>query len=265
MRSTFLDTPPPIAFAHRGFAPAGGENSMSAFAAAVALGYRYVETDVRVTADGVAVAFHDDVLHRVCDRPGVISALPWRVVSTARITGTEPIARLTDLLGEWPDLFVNIDVKSDLALDATLAAVRAAGAGHRVCLAAFSDRRVRRIRRALGPEVVTALGPAEVAALALRTRIAPGTAGRKSRRTPSSRIRRPLRGRCAQVPIGVGRLRLVNSAFLDAAHAAGAVVHVWTVNNPATMTQLLDLGADGIITDRADVLREILVTRGQWH
>src|SRR5436309_4342344 len=94
----FLDAAAPIAFAHRGFSVDGHENSMAAFEAAVALGYRYLETDVRVTADGVALAFHDAKLNRVTDRAGRIAQLPWRVVREARIGGREPIPLLTDLL-----------------------------------------------------------------------------------------------------------------------------------------------------------------------
>ncbi len=77
-RHPFLDWPGPIAFAHRGGAGDAPENTMPAFAAAVALGYRYLETDAQLTADGVVVAFHDDDLTRTCGRAVHISELPWR-------------------------------------------------------------------------------------------------------------------------------------------------------------------------------------------
>ena len=85
----FLDAPVPVAFSHRGFAPDGGENSMAAFERAVALGYRYLETDVRVTSDGVALAFHDSTLDRVTDQRGRVADLPWAQVRHARIDGRE--------------------------------------------------------------------------------------------------------------------------------------------------------------------------------
>ena len=100
----FLDHPGPIPFAHRGGAGDWPENTMPAFAGAVALGYRYVETDAHVTADGVVLAFHDDRLDRVTDRTGTIAELPWREVREARVDGVEPIPLLEDLLGEWPQL-----------------------------------------------------------------------------------------------------------------------------------------------------------------
>src|SRR3954454_13377397 len=97
--------------AHRGGAIEHLENTMPAFEACVAMGYRYLETDVRVTADGVLVVFHDAVLERVTDAQGRIDQLPWSRVSRARIAGREPILRLEELLGAWPDVRFNLDIK----------------------------------------------------------------------------------------------------------------------------------------------------------
>ncbi|MDT4911744.1 MAG: glycerophosphoryl diester phosphodiesterase [Pseudonocardiales bacterium] len=250
-RPGFLDTAPPVAFAHRGFAPDGAENSMAAFERAVALGYRYLETDVRVTADGVALAFHDATLDRVTDRRGRIADLPWSAVREARIGGRELIPTLVDLLAAWPDTYVNLDVKADRSIAPTVEAIRSTGTLRRICVGAFSTRRVSAVRRALGPQLCTSLGPRA----AMRLRL-PGT--------PRSR-RASLGGRCAQVPARIGRRVFVDARYLAAAHAVGVPVHAWTVNDPAEMTRLLDLGVDGIMTDRADVLRNLLVSRGQWQ
>jgi glycerophosphoryl diester phosphodiesterase len=250
-RPGFLDSPSPIAFAHRGFAPDGAENSMAAFERAVALGYRYLETDVRVTADGVALAFHDATLDRVTDRQGRIADLPWSVVREARIGGREPIPRLVDLLAAWPDTYLNLDVKADRSIAPTADAIRQTGTLDRVCVGAFSTRRVSAIRHALGPRLCTALGPR--AAMRLKVAGLP-------------RIRRAgLAGRCAQVPARVGRRAFVDARYLAAARAVGVPVHAWTVNDADEMTRLLDLGVDGIMTDRADLLRDLLVGRGQWR
>src|SRR3712207_6625112 len=155
-RHPFLDWPAPIPFAHRGGASDAPENTMPAFEYAVNLGYRYIETDVQVTADGVVVAFHDDDLRRTCGRPGRISALSWRDVSSARVNGEAPIPLLDDLLGTWPDVRVNIDCKTDAAVPALASSLRRAGALDRVLVGAFSDRRVARLRAALGPGLCTA-------------------------------------------------------------------------------------------------------------
>jgi glycerophosphoryl diester phosphodiesterase len=255
MRSRFLDPAPPVAFAHRGYSPAGAENSMAAFAAAVALGYQYVETDARVTADAVAVAFHDDRLDRVTDRRGRLDRLPWDQVARARIRGIDAVPRLDELLGEWPQLRVNIDVKSGPALAATVDAITRTRAQDRVCLAAFSDVRLRRIRALVGPDVCTALGPGEVALLLAATR---------SGRRVGPALTGALRGRAAQLPPQAAGLALATSAVLDTAHQAGLAVHVWTVNDPAQMSALLDLGVDGIMTDEAGTLRDLLVARAAW-
>jgi glycerophosphoryl diester phosphodiesterase len=247
--SGFLDGDVPIAFAHRGFSPDGWENSMAAFEAAVHLGYRYLETDVRATADGVALAFHDASLARLTNRSGRIAELTWDEVRPARIHGVEPIARLVDLFAAWPDVRINIDVKSDTAVQAAIDAIRASGAIDRVCVAAFSDRRIHAVRQALGPGLCTALGPRA----ALRLKL-----------PPSARGRLRIAGRCAQVPARIGGRVFVDARYVAAAHAHGLAVHAWTVNDAAEMTRLLDLGVDGIITDRADVLKELLVERGQW-
>ena len=223
---------------------------MAAFARAVDLGYRYLETDVRVTADGVALAFHDAALDRVTDRSGTVARLPYAAVARARIAGREPVPRLDDLLGAWPDVAVNIDVKSSAGIGPTLDAVTRTASHDRVCVAAFSDRRVRGLRAAFGPRVRTALGPRE--AVVLRTAAARG------------RIPRRPAGTFLQVPLQIYRWAFTDDRLIRTAHAVGIPVHVWTVNDRAEMERLLDLGVDGIMSDRADLLRTVLDERGQW-
>src|SRR6476660_4036703 len=130
----FLDHPGPIPFAHRGGAGAWPENTMPAFEGAVALGYRYVETDVHVTADGVLLAFHDDVLDRVTDKQGRVDELPWSAVRQARVDGREPIPTLEEVLDAWPELRVNIDPKHDGAVEPLAATLTRRNAVERVCI-----------------------------------------------------------------------------------------------------------------------------------
>ncbi len=255
MRTSYLDHPGPLALAHRGFSAAEPENSMAAFAAAVALGYRYVETDVHATRDGVAVAFHDATLDRVTDGSGRIADLGWPVVARARIAGSEPVPRLDDLLGTWPELRVNIDVKSVDAIGPLAAAIERTGAHERVCIASFSDARRRAVERALSRPVVTSAGTGTAA----RFRLAVAT----QRSRAATRTLSTVDG--LQVPERHQRIPVVTAATLAAAHAAGRFVHVWTVNDAADMTRLLDLGVDGIVSDRADLLRDVLRARGEWH
>jgi len=245
----FLDWPGPIPFAHRGGASEVPENTMPAFAHAVALGYRYVETDVHVTADGALLAFHDDILDRVTDRAGVIADLPWATVRDAKVDGLEPIPLFEDLLGAWPELRVNVDPKHDAAVEPLAAAIQRCGAVDRVCVGAFSDERLERIR-ALVPGICTSLGPMATIQLGL------AAAGEDIAELPAP---------CAQVPTHVGETAVVTEAVLAEAHRRGLQVHVWTIDDEPEMRRLLDLGVDGIMTDRPAVLRAVLEGRGQWY
>lgn len=242
----FLEHDGPLAFAHRGGAGTAPENTLPAFQAAVDLGYRYLETDVHRTADGVLVAFHDDQLDRVTDRTGVIAELPWSVVREARVDGREPIPLLEDLLGSFPAARLNIDPKHDAAVEPLADVLRRTGAGARCCIGAFSDRRLIRIR-AMVPEVCTALGPRGVA------RLRAAASG-----LPAGRFIAP----CAQVPVRAGRITIVDERFVTAAHRRGIQIHVWTIDNADEMHRLLDLGVDGIMTDQPVVLRDVFTARG---
>lgn len=241
----YLDWPHQIPFAHRGGASDVPENTMAAFEYAVRLGYHYVETDVQATADGVLLAFHDNDLQRTCGRPGRISDLPWSEVRTALVSGKAPIPTLDELLGAWPELRVNIDCKSDRAVEPLIAALGRAGALDRVCVGSFSDRRIRLLRRRLGPWLCSALGPGGVAALLSGTLRSTGA-------------------RTAQVPVRQGPVTVTTAGFVRRAHALGVAVHVWTIDDPAEMSRLLDLGVDGLMTDRPAVLREVFERRGLW-
>jgi glycerophosphoryl diester phosphodiesterase len=244
-RHPFLDWPGPIAFAHRGGASEAPENTQPAFARAVELGYRYLETDVQVTADGVVVAFHDDDLARTCGRAGRISELPWSEVATARVDGREPIPRLDELLAAWPEIRWNIDCKTDRAADPLAGLLQQMNILERVCVSAFSDLRLLRLHRRLGRRLCSGAGPAELTAIRLIGWTLPGP-------------------QAAQVPVRRGRITVVDERFVERAHRRNIAVHVWTIDDATEMTRLLDLGVDGIMTDRPAVLRDVLTARGQW-
>jgi glycerophosphoryl diester phosphodiesterase len=244
----------PRAFAHRGWHIddlAGCENTMAAFSRAVAEGYRYLETDVHVTRDGVLVAFHDDRLDRVTDGRGRISALTWDQVRGSLIGGREPIPLMAEVLAAFPGTHFNIDPKTDRAVGPLIELLQSSGAIDRVGLGSFSDRRLATLRKGLGPGVATSLGPSGVALLvvAAKTGLSPRTGAAVS----------------AQVPVRYGPVTVIGPAFIRAAHAAGLEVHVWTVDRPDEMRRLFDLGVDGIMTDRPDILRHVLVERGEWN
>jgi glycerophosphoryl diester phosphodiesterase len=258
----FLAVPTPVGIAHRGGAEEAPENTLEAFGAAVALGYRHIETDAHVTRDGVVVAFHDARLDDVTDRTGAIAALTIADVESAdagfvfspdggrsfpfRGRGVR-VPRLEELLLRWPLARVNIDPKHDSCVDPLMALVDRLGAWDRVNFGSFSDLRLRRIRRLGRGRASTSMGP--VAATVARVA---ALCGRMPR----------LGATCVQVPIRTRGIRIVDAGFVRAAHRAGLHVHVWTVNDPSTMHALLDLGVDGIMTDRPRVLRDVFAERG---
>jgi glycerophosphoryl diester phosphodiesterase len=223
---------------------------MPAFEQAVRLGYRYLETDVHVTADGELLAFHDDHLDRVTDRAGAISDLPWSEVRRAKVDGREPIPRFEDLLGTWPDVRINVDPKHDAAVEPLAEVLVRTGAVDRVCVGAFSDRRLDRLQGLVGERLCRSMGPRQVARLVASSRGLPGGGG--------------VTAPCAQIPTHQGRLPLVTERLVRAAHARGVQVHVWTIDERTEMERLLELGVDGIMTDRPQVLKDVLVERGQW-
>ena len=263
-RFAFLDHPGLIAFAHRGGSLEGSENTWTAFSHARDLGYRYMETDVHATSDGVVVTVHDPDLLRVSDpskedgRGRPVREQTWTELSGQRLNGDEPIPRLDELLAAWPEIRWNIDAKHDTVVEPLIATLRTSDAVERVCVTSFSDRRLAHIRRELGPRLCTAMGPAAVTALRLAS-LLPKDAGVTLAAGPLRRFG------AAQVPLRQWAMPLVDRRFVEAAHRIGLQVHVWTIDDETTMTDLVDLGVDGIMTDRPTTLKEVLERRGLWR
>ncbi|MDQ0771140.1 glycerophosphoryl diester phosphodiesterase [Pseudarthrobacter defluvii] len=249
----------PIAMAHRGFSAEGLENSMAAFRAGIELGYRYLETDVHTTSDGVLLLFHDETLDRVTDGNGRVAELPAAEVAKARISGREPIPTFDELVTELPDARLNLDVKDWGSVRATADAIERHQAHHRVLVTSFSDRRRRAVLKLLSQPVASSAGVASNALFTLLGPVLPRAVFRRL-------MRRVLRDvHALQVPVRYGRVPVVTAGFIRRAHDLDLVVHVWTINEVAEMHRLLHLGVDGIVTDRADLLRDVLQSRGQWR
>ncbi|WP_318217706.1 glycerophosphodiester phosphodiesterase [Streptomyces sp. SCL15-6] len=250
IRHPYLDHPGPIAFAHRGGAADGLENTLRQFRHAVDAGYRYIETDVHATRDGKLVAFHDATLDRVTDAAGRIADLRWEEVSHARVAGKEPVPLFEELLETCPEVRWNIDVKAEPALRPLLELIGRTNAWDRICVGSFAEARVVRAQRLAGPRLATSYGIRGVLGLRLRSWGIPAALRRSAV--------------AAQVPEAQWGIQVVDHRFLRTAHARGLQVHVWTVNDPARMHRLLDLGVDGIMTDHIDTLRKVMEDRGIW-
>jgi glycerophosphoryl diester phosphodiesterase len=245
-----------LAFAHRGGAYhpdlEGLENTLEAFRHAAELGYGYLETDVHATSDGALLAFHDAVLDRVTDLKGRIGSLTLAEVREALIGGRERVPTLAALFEEFPTTRFNIDLKAAAAVPLLARFVDDHAAWDRVLVGSFSARRLNEFRRLTRGRVPTSAHPLEVVAF---------------RFLPSGRLAdRLTRRRVAalQIPHRRGPLTIATSGLVRRAHAAGKHVHVWTIDDAEEIRELLDRGVDGVMTDRTDILKEVLVRRGQW-
>ncbi len=240
--------------AHRGGTGLAPENSLAAFGRAHALGFRYLETDLRVTADGVCVAFHDHTLRRVLGVPGRVRRTTWAQLRRLRFQG-EIVPTLDELLDLFPDTCFMMDLKDPDALDPVIEVLRRHRAIDRVCLAGASDRWLSAARDRAGLALSTSLGWESVIRLAAAARTA----------TPARRLIGSLpRGEFLHVPRYYGLLPVYSRRLVELAHDLGLRVMVWTIDDPAAISRLLDEGVDGIITDRPDVLREVLIARNVW-
>jgi len=257
----------PIAFAHRGGALVWPENTLRSFEGAIALGYRYLETDLHVTADGVIVCFHDPTLNRTTEAVGRVKDLTFAELRALdagyrftldggrtfpfRGDAKAKVPSLEEALALHPDLKLNVEMKQRVPpMEALLwEALDRLDAHDRVLVAAAHDPLVHRFRRLRDRAIPTSPGSRGVARFYLDTRL--GVARR--RRYPFAAL---------QVPPSYDGLTLVDRRFVEAAHHHGIHVHCWTIDEPAEMHRLLDLGVDGVMTDRPAVLRDVFAERG---
>lgn len=246
----YLDSPVPRVFAHRGLAIDAPENTLLAFARAVAIGAQYVETDVHGSHDGTAVIAHDPTLERVAGRKVRVSQLTMAELRKVDLGHGQGFPSLAEALDAFPETKFNIDVKSKDAVPGTIAAITKVGAQDRVLVSSFDERR----------RVLALRGLPGVVSSASARRFLPALLAGKVGFSPA--LRGSLRGLVAvQVPEKALGLRVTTARMLRALHAAGIEMHVWTVNDPVRMDQLLDLGVDGIVTDRADLALDVLARR----
>ena len=241
----------PIGIAHRGGAWESPQNSERAFQHSLDLGFSFIETDVRATKDGVAVVFHDANLDRTTDGSGLIREMTWQEIREIKIHGREPIMRLDEMLRKFPSTRFNIDVKEENAVAPFLGVAREAGAWSRICVGSFNHGRLCRLRRLAGLRLASSLSPREV--LTLRA-TASGLPTRWTRPEAA----------CVQIPIEMGGIRFAEPRLVKTAHSFGWQVHVWTVDDEETMSRLIDMGVDGIMTDRPSRLRSLLGSLGRW-
>jgi len=242
----------PLAIAHRGGAALAQENSLVAFGLASGLGLRYLETDVRVTSDGHLVCFHDERLERVTSATGPVQSKSLTELRALRINDIEPIPTFDEALDAFPDQCFTVDPKDRAGLGALVKCLQRRGVAERVCIAGAWDGWLAQVSREV-PEVSTALGWRSLTALLM--------CARTGVRPPRALATAPF----AHVPVKLGRIPIFVERLVVMSHEIGVRVVTWTVDDPVLMARLLDAGVDAIITDRPDLLRDVLVSRDQWE
>ncbi len=252
----------PVAIAHRGSRSLWPENTLLAFDGAYQMGYRHLETDLRVTSDGVLVCFHDPTLDRTTNGVGLVSDHSLADVRSLdaghrhstgegfefRDSGVQ-VPTLEEVIESFPDASLVVDMKDDGVVEPLAAFVDDHQIHERLIVGAFSDARIQHFREITDGRVATSSGPTLSRMWVLASRVGRGASGAAS---------------ALQLPTHLRGVRVIDQKLVDAAHASGLQVHVWTVNTRAEMVELLDIGVDGLVTDRPDVLKEVLDSRGEW-
>lgn len=228
--------------AHRGDHRATTENSLEAFQAAIDLGYRYIESDCQLSADGVVVMAHDPDLRRIAGRKESISTLTWSQLERVELLRGGRLTRLDEVLATFPELHLNLDAKVAEVVEPMAKVLL--HHSERVCVGSFSGQSVSRLRSLL-PHAAHSASPREVLA------IWRGNA-------------RGFGAHAAMIPPKVGPLRVATQALIDRVHHLGGSVHIWTIDDPKEMSTLLDIGVDGLMTDRPELLKNLLTERGLW-
>jgi glycerophosphoryl diester phosphodiesterase len=251
---TWLSSPQPLVFGHRGARGLAPENTLAAFDCGIAEGVDGFELDLQLSRDGLPVVIHDDTLNRTTSARGAVSDLtadqlaqvdagfryapelgyPWR----GRGCG---VPTLRDVLERFPGLPLIVETKTNsrALAQAAVRGILEAGAADRVCFGSFGYRALACVRR-VAPQLATSATRREVAWALAR-----------------SRIRRPVattRYQAYVVPERRDGLAIVSPRFVRDAKHAGCVVVVWTVNAANDVKRLLGWGVRGVLTDRPDLI-----------
>lgn len=242
------------AIAHRG---GGGplENTLAAFSAAVALGYRHLETDLHVTRDGVLVVSHDPTLSRVADDPRSVADLTLAELAEVRVGGSERVPTFEELVDAFPDARLTVDLKCDAAVAPMVRMLeQRPELLDRLCLGSFATARVAAVRERFGERLMTAATPREILQLLVAVRLR-----RRPPRIAAGCVAVPERYPESGRGFAVGDARLI-----EAVAGIGAALHVWTVNDPVRMRALVAAGVSGIVTDELGALRDTLLEFDRW-
>ena len=238
----YLNTPGVAVSAHRGGSMEAPENTLESFKYSLELGCSYIETDVQLSSDGIPYIFHDDDLNRLLGKDITFNSLHSSEIQNLKLFDSFGIPTLAKALTTFPDALFQIDLKTDEVAIPAMKIIETLEAFDRVCIASFSSKRLALINE-MYPHVCLSMGPKEILKLLL------ASYGLYKKKVP---------GNCLQVPIYQYGIKLVTKRFIQYVQNIGLKIHVWTINDKNQMQELINLGVDGIITDRPKALKDLL-------
>jgi glycerophosphoryl diester phosphodiesterase len=251
----------PLVIAHQGGDHLWPGNTLYAFQNAVDLGVDVLEMDLHITSDDVLVLMHDETVDRTTDGSGEIETMTLDELKqldaghdwTRDDGDTFPfrgqgvtVPTLEEVFAEFPHMRMTIEIKKT---DASMAKpfcglIRQYGMEDKVLVASFHDERMQEFR-AECPEAATSSARQETTVFVLLTKGFLG--GFYSPQFFS-----------LQVPRESSGITVMTKSFVKAAHARNLAVEPWTINDEETMRLFIEWGVDGIITDRPDLMLEVL-------
>ena len=237
----YLDVPGVAISAHRGGSIEAPENTIESFEYSIELGSSYIETDVQLSSNGIPYIFHDDDLKRLFGKNIIFNSLHSDEIDELKLFDKYKIPTLESTLQKFPNTLFQIDVKTDEVVLPTMEVIKKTNSTDKVCIASFSSKRLKQVHK-LYPEICLSMGPFEVMKLLLAS---------------FGLYRNKVPGNCLQIPIYQYGIKLVTKRFINYIHSIGLKIHVWTINDEDTMQKLIDLGVDGIITDRPKALKDL--------
>ena len=238
-----------IPFAHRGGTDFAPENTFEAFEAAVDIGYKFLETDVHPNADGQLMAFHDQTLDRVTDFSGNIQNLTSIELYDIKVKDKYRIPFLEELLENFPDCFFSVDMKCDESVDPLINLVKDMKAIDRVCFASFNQKRLNFVRDYFGNKCITSMGPNEI----LLTKV-----------SSFINLKQKINSNIASLPTSRYKIKFLNERNIHYLRSLKIKVIAWTINNEKEIRDLIDMGVNGIMTDKISLLKSILIEKKVW-
>ena len=227
-----------IGLSHRGNSKKFIENSFEAFNSVVQMGYKYIETDLRMTLDREVIAFHDSDLKRLFNLDLQVKDLTFNEIANLFKEKNCSLLTLEDVLKKFPEIHFNIDLKVEEVIQDSIKVVADFNAFDRVCFASFHSSRNGKVLR-YNQNAIVSMGMKDIALF-------------KFLKFNNKNIK------IIQIPLKWKGIKILTRNLIQKAHKNNLLVHVWTINDRKTINNLIDLGVNGIITDEPELLMETM-------